>query len=149
MQSVYVPTGEASAALSQLTSSKMDLQRFEGLNGAPGDYFRALFIADALDLSDDPRVIRRLRIMESFGVSVAMTGADTLNRMASVLPNESNRIWTRPISNTLDVTVQSVEEIEDLDTANSGDGEGARARPAPIRSRALPLNPLEAWTSDV
>ena len=96
MNSVFVPAGEASAVMSQLASSRLDLRRFEGLNGAPDRFYDALLLADALGLSGDPRVQARLGILESYGVASAMTSATSLDRMASVLSNDGNLLWTRP-----------------------------------------------------
>lgn len=95
MESVFVPAGEVSAILSQLSASRLDLRRYEGLNGIPGGLYRALYLADALGLVEDPLVIRRLGLIESHGVAVAMGSASSLDRMASVLENDNLR-WSRP-----------------------------------------------------
>lgn len=95
MESVFVPAGEVSAILSQLSASRLDLRRFEGLNGLPSEFFRAWFLSDALGLSNDEYVIRRMQLLESHGVAVAMSGASSLDRMASVLEND-NLHWSRP-----------------------------------------------------
>ena len=96
MDAVYVPSGEASAVLSQLSSSRLDLHRFEGLNGAPREFYRGFMLADLLGLSQHPVVIRRLGFLESYGVSLAMQSASSLDRVASVLPSEGNLVWSRP-----------------------------------------------------
>lgn len=95
MDSVFVPSGEVSAILSQLSASRLDLRRSEGLNGIPDEYYRAVLMADALGLLDDPRVLRRMALLESKGVAAAMAEASSLDRMASVLPNDNLR-WSRP-----------------------------------------------------
>lgn len=91
-----MPAGEASAILSQLSSSRLDLRRFEGLNGTPEEYYTALLRADALNLRDHPTVFARLAILESRGVAYAMQGASSLDRMASVLSNADNLVWSHP-----------------------------------------------------
>ena len=95
MDSVFVPSGNAAAVLSQLSASRLDLRLSEGLNGCPEEFYRALFLADALGLADNPAVVSRLRLLESHGVAVAMSGASSLDRMASVLENDNLR-WSRP-----------------------------------------------------
>ena len=95
MESVFVPAGEGSAILSQLSASRLDLRRYEGLNGLPSEFFRAQFISDALGLSNHEYVVRRMKMLESHGVAVAMSSASSLDRMASVLEND-NLHWSRP-----------------------------------------------------
>lgn len=96
MNSVFVPAGEASAVMSQLASSRLDLGRYEGLNGSPDRFYDALLLAHAVGLDSDPRVLSRMALLESYGVSVAMASASSLDRMASVLSNDGNLVWSKP-----------------------------------------------------
>ena len=87
MDSIYVPSSEASAVLSQLSSSRLNLPRYQGLNGAPDRYYRAAIAADLFGLADHPAVVRRLSLFEGYGVSGAMSTAASLDRVASVTEN--------------------------------------------------------------
>ena len=119
MESVFVPAGEVSAILSQLSASRLDLRRFEGLNGLPSEFFRARFISDALGLSNHEYVKCRLQLLESHGVAVAMSGASSLDRMASVLEND-NLHWSKPTPAEV-VTIQM--------SNRPGDASGEREPP--------------------
>lgn len=85
--SIYVPSGEASAILSQLASSRLDLPRHIGLNDHPDRYFRAVIRSDFLGLLDHPAVKRHLDVFTDYGVAAAMSGASSLDRVASVTEN--------------------------------------------------------------
>ena len=63
MESVFVPAGEVSAILSQLSASRLDLRRFEGLNGLPSEFFRAWFLSDALGLSNNEYMVPDLNVL--------------------------------------------------------------------------------------
>lgn len=120
MDSIFVPSGEASAILSQLSSSRLDLRKYEGLNGSPETFYNALSIAHALSLGDNPFLRERLDLLESYGVSVAMGAASSLDRMASVLPGEGNLRWSSP-TNPVAVAI----------TNRSGGASGERMPPEP------------------
>ena len=93
--SIYVPSGEASAILSQLASSRLDLPRHIGLNDHPDKYYKAVIRSDFLGLLDHPAVRRRLEVFADYGVAAAMSGASSLDRVASVTEN-SGYIESRP-----------------------------------------------------
>lgn len=96
MNTVFVPSGEASAILSQLSSSRLDLKRPEGLNGIPERYFQACRYLRILGLTDHPSAISMLSILGSEGVAMAMGSASSLDRFASVLSNADNVLVTSP-----------------------------------------------------
>lgn len=87
MDSVFVPTNQLSASLSQLSSARLDLERHEGLNGSPDLYYRAELVSTLLGLREHPVVILRMGVLESYGVSTAMMSASSLDRAASVTLN--------------------------------------------------------------
>lgn len=96
MDSVFVPSGEVSALLSQLSSSRLDLRLFEGLNGDPFGFYRAAMLADSLGLSTHPVVMARIRWIQSRGISEAMACASSLDRIASVDTDAANLRVSRP-----------------------------------------------------
>lgn len=109
MDSVFVPSGEAAAVLSQLSSSRLDLKLHEGLNGSPSRYFVPILRVSVLGVSEHPVVEGRMKILERYGIADAMTGASSLDRMASVLSNADNLIWSHP---TRAVPVSSINRPE-------------------------------------
>ncbi len=132
MNNLFVPSGEASAILSQLTSSRLDLKRTEGLNGIPDRYFEAYRISRYLGLLDHPQVAEFLDILASQGVAMAMSGASSLDRMASVLPNADNVLVTQPQGRSVSLSGASPQgytrpnqEGEGKHLHNEG-GEGVR-----------------------
>ena len=96
MNNVFVPSGEASAILSQLSSSRLDLKKSEGLNGISEKYFQALRYLRILGLTDHPSAVFLLSDLESEGVATAMGSASSLDRFASVLSNANNVLVTSP-----------------------------------------------------
>jgi len=90
MDNVFVPSGELSALLSQLASSRLDLKIQEGLNGCPEKFYGSIRKMTYLGLSEDKNFGRFLSIHLSEGVSVAMSGASSLDRVVSVQSGTDN-----------------------------------------------------------